>query len=251
MPEELVAVWDNYYASMEDTAIRDRAFFELEVEAITSRVFAHAEAAAGASLRVLELGCGTGFLAERVVERLRPLGAELHFDGVDFSAIGVERAGRRELPECDFHEADFLEFVEGVDGTYDIVITQRSIMAIMEPEGQTRLLSGIRDLLGPGSVGLLSEGSVQGLERLNELRAGLDIDRLEKVWHSRYLDEREIDSTFANVEVTHFAGLYWLLTRVIYPYFEEPHHNTPLHAFAATLPQAGDFSPVRLFAVRA
>jgi SAM-dependent methyltransferase len=251
MPEELVDVWDNYYATMEDTAIRDRAFFELEVEAITSRVYAHAEAAQAASLRVLELGSGTGFLAERVVKRLRPLGAELHFDGVDFSAIGVERASQRDLPECDFHEADFLAFVEGADGTYDIVITQRSIMAIMEPDAQKRLLSGLRDLLRPDGVGLLSEGSMQGLDRLNELRAGLGVDRLEKVWHSCYLDEREIEFAFGSMEIVHFAPLYWLLTRVVYPYFDEPRHNTPLHKFAASLPQAGDFSPVRLFAVRA
>jgi hypothetical protein len=59
-------------------------------------------------------------------------------------------------------------------------------------------------------VGLLSEGSVQGLDRLNELRAGLGVERLEKVWHSCYLDEREIELVFGSVEVVHFAPLYWL-----------------------------------------
>jgi SAM-dependent methyltransferase len=249
--DDLVNVWDNYYASAEDTAIRDRRFFELEVQAITSRVYARAEAAKATGLRVLELGSGTGFLAERVVERLRPLQAELRYDGVDFSAVGVARASRRDLPECDFHEADFLAFVEAADSAYDIIITQRSIMAIMEPDAQTRLLRGLRDLLKPGGLGLLSEGSVQGLERLNELRAGLGVGRLEKVWHSCYVDERSIEFVFGNVEIVHFAPLYWLLTRVVYPYFEEPRHNTPLHDFAASLPQAGDFSPVRLFAVQA
>ncbi len=251
MPDELVDVWDKYYTSDEDTAIRDRPFFELEVETIIARVYQHVEAAEAASVRLLELGSGTGFLAERIVERLQPLGRELHYDGVDFSALGVERSNRRELPQCDFHEADFLTFVGAAEEDYDLIITQRSIMALLESEPQTRLLEGIRDLLKPGAVGLLSEGSIQGLDRLNELRAGLGVDRLEKVWHSRYLDERDIELVFGSVEVVHFAPLYWLLTRVVYPYFEEPVHNTPLHEFAATLPQAGDFSPVRLFAVRA
>jgi SAM-dependent methyltransferase len=252
MSEHLVDVWDTYYADAEDTAIRDRPFFELEVQAITSRAYALAQATQTTSLRVLELGSGTGFLAERVVECLRALRADLRYDGVDFSAVAVERASRRDLPECDFHEADFLAFVEAAaDGAYDMILTQRSIMAIMETEAQTHLLRGLRDLLRPGGVGLLSEGSVQGLARLNELRAGLGVDRLEKVWHSRYLDERDIELVFGSMEIVHFAPLYWLITRVVYPYFEHPRHDTPLHRFAASLPQAGDFSPVRLFAVRA
>jgi SAM-dependent methyltransferase len=250
MTEELVDVWDNYYATMEDTAIKDRSFFELEVEAITSRVLAAAEASQSPNLRLLELGSGTGFLAERILERLQPLEAEIHFDGVDFSATGTEKARERALANCEFHESDFLAFVEGAEEPYDILITQRSIMAILEPDPQTRLLEGVRDLIKPGGVGLLSEGSVQGLARLNELRAELGVEALEKVWHSRYLDEDEIDRIFPGVEVVHFAPLYWLLTRVVYPYFEEPRHNTPLHQFAATLPQTGDASPVRLFAVR-
>jgi SAM-dependent methyltransferase len=251
MPQDLVDVWDNYYVTAEDTAIRDRPFFELEVQAITSRVHAHAEATEATSVRVLELGSGTGFLAERVVERLRSLGAELRYDGVDFSAVAIERATHRNLPECHFHQADFLEFVDAADGAYDVVITQRSIMAIMEPDAQIRLLRGLRDRLTVGGLGLLSESSVQGLDRLNELRTNLGVEELEKVWHSRYLDERDIELVFGSVEIVHFAGLYWLITRVTYPYFEEPRHNTALHRFAASLPQAGDFSPVRLFAVQA
>ncbi len=249
--EDLVDVWDNYYVSAEDTAIRDRPFFDLEVQAITDRAYGHAEGVEAASLRVLELGSGTGFLAERVVERLRPLQTELQYDGVDFSAVAVERASRRELPECAFHEADFLSFIEAADDPYDMIITQRSIMAIMESDAQRRLLRGLSGLLVPGGVGLLSEGTEQGLARLNELRAALDVGRLDKVWHSCYLDERDIECIFSNVEIVHFAPLYWLITRVVYPYFEEPRHDTPLHQFAASLPQAGDFSPVRLFAVQA
>jgi SAM-dependent methyltransferase len=249
--EDLVDVWDSYYASAEDTAIRDRPFFELEVQAITSRAYAQARAAKTSTLRVLELGSGTGFLAERVIASLQQLQAEVHYDGVDFSPIAVERASRRCLPGCHFHEADFLAFIEGGDVAYDIVLTQRSIMAIMEPGVQIRLLGGLRDLLTPGGMGLLSEGSEQGLARINALRADLGVDRLETVWHSHYLDERDIERVFASVEIVHFAPLYWLITRVIYPYFKEPRHDTPLHHFAASLPQAGDFSPVRLFAVQA
>lgn len=249
--ESLVNVWDEYYAESGDTAIKDRPFFELEVGRLVDRLHAEAVARGATRLRVLELGSGTGFLAERIAERLRPLGLVLHYDGVDFSDVGVRQAVERDLAGCTFHQADFLAFAEAAQESYDVIVTQRSIMAVMDAADQTRLLGLLRDHLAPGGLGLFSEGSVQGLARLNELRGQLELDALEKVWHSRYLDEDELARIFATVETEHFAGLYWLVTRVIYPSFEEPRHDTPLHRFAATLPQDGDFSPVRLFAVRA
>lgn len=249
--DSLVKVWDEYYDAPGDTAIKDRPFFDLEVRTLVDRLHAEVEATGRREVRVLELGSGTGFLAEQVVERLRALDVELRYDGVDFSEVGVRHATDRGLPGCAFHQADFLAFADASSDPYDVIVTQRSIMAVMDAGDQTRLLERLRDRLAPGGLGLFSEGSVQGLARLNELRADLELGTLEKVWHSRYVDEDEIAQIFGAVEVVHFAPLYWLVTRVLYPYFEEPQHDTPLHRFAATLPQAGDYSPVRLFAVRA
>jgi len=249
--ESLIGVWDGYYAESSDTAIKDRPFFELEVQTLVGRLRAEAEARGPGRLRVLELGSGTGFLAERITEGLEPLDLELRYDGVDFSEVGVQHAVARELPGCAFHTADFIAFIEAAAEPYDVIVTQRSIIAVMEAADQNRLLELLRDRLAPGGLGLFSEGSVQGLARLNELRQQLELEPLEKVWHSRYLDEDELARIFDSVETEHFAPLYWLITRVVYPFLEEPRHDTPLHRFAATLPQSGDYSPVRLFAVRA
>jgi SAM-dependent methyltransferase len=252
MPDEsLVDVWDEYYATPGDTAIKDRPFFDLEVRTLVDRIEAEVRARGATQVAILELGSGTGYLAAQVVDRLAAAGVAASYDGVDFSEAGVRHARERGLPGCAFHESDFTAFVARCDTRYDVIVTQRSIMAIMDATDQSRLLELLRDRLAPGGVGLFSEGSVQGLARLNELRAGLELDPLEKVWHSRYVDEDEIARVFGAVETEHFASVYWLATRVLYPYFEEPRHDTPLHRFAATLPQAGDFSPVRLFAVRA
>jgi len=249
--ESLVSVWDEYYSESGDTAIKDRPFFELEVVTLVDRLHAEAEARGANQLRVLELGSGTGFLAERIVEGLRPLDLDLHYDGVDFSEQGVGHAVARGLAGCTFHRAEFLAFAETAAEPYDVIVSQRSIMALMDSAEQSRLLELLRDRLAPAGLGLFSEGTVQGLARLNELRRQLELAPLEKVWHSHYLDEGELTRIFGSIETVHFAPVYWLITRVIYPYFEEPRHDTQLHRFAATLPQSGDFSPVRLFAVRA
>jgi predicted TPR repeat methyltransferase len=249
--QPLVEVWDEYYGESGDTAIKDKPFFDLEVRTLVDRLQREVKRTGAERVVVLELGSGTGYLAARIAERLAEMDVELRFDGVDFSDVGVGLAAARELPGCTFHRSDFLAFLDATDERYDVIVAQRSIMAIMEADDQTRLLELVRDHLAPGGLALLSEGSIQGMERLNGLRTGLELEPMETVWHSRYLDEREIDTIFGAVETEHFAPLYWLVTRVLYPYFEEPQHDTPLHRFAATLPQVGDFAPVRLFAVRA
>lgn len=250
--EELISVWNDHYAESGDTAIKDRPFFDLEVHHLVEQTANHVLAVGdGRRLSMLELGCGTGFLAERITQRLTSLGIDFQYDGVDFSVTAIERAERRELEACSFQADDFVSFLEARPREqYDLILTQRSIMAVMDAEAQRHLLELVRGALGPSGTGLLSEGSIQGMARLNGLRTGLALDPIETVWHSRYLDEADLEAVFGGVHVVHFAALYWLITRVIYPHLAEPEHNTDLHRFAAGLPQAGDFSPVRLFVVR-
>lgn len=250
--EDLISVWNDHYAEPGDTAIKDRPFFELEVHHLVEQTAEHALAVSrGPRIRLLELGCGTGFLAQRVTERLASLNIDAQYDAVDFSAAAIEVAQRRKLDSCRLVVDDFVSFLEGSpDAEYDLVLTQRSIMAVMDATSQHHLLELVRGALGTSGTGLLSEGSIQGMARLNRLRSGLGLDPIETVWHSRYIDEAELASVFSEVQIQHFAPLYWLITRVIYPHLAEPQHNTELHRFAASLPQAGDFSPVRIFVVR-
>jgi|GEM_PF-2758626 len=248
---ELVDVWDDYYARPGDTAIKDRQFFDLEVATLRRCIGEEAARAGLGSVAVLELGSGTGFLAEDVVDELTRRGVTVRYEGVDFSPVAVAAADSRAIPDCTFHCDDFLEFLDSNSQSYDVILTQRSVMAVMDRGGQERLLSLIRDHLRPGGLGLLSEGTVQGLARVNELRLGLSLQPLEKVWHSQYLDEGMVRRLFGTMAISQFASTYWLITRVIYPYFEKtPEHGTPLHDFAASIDQSGDYCPVRLFAVR-
>jgi len=247
----LTDVWDHYYAdSDEDTAIKDRAFFDLEIDALLSRVAGFVQDRGQPRARVLELGSGTGYLASRLVDALQAIGCALEYDGVDFSEVATARATDRGLPGCTFHRSDFLDFVASAGATYDYVVTQRSIMAVMEQGPQRLLLEGVRARLAPDGIGLLSEGSNAGFDRLKKLRAQVGLEGFEKVWHSRYLDEEVIRDVFPSAECVDFSSVYWLVTRVVYPLFEEPKHNQPIHSFAASLPQTGDFGLVKLWIVR-
>lgn len=249
--EELVEVWDSYYAAAGDTAIKDRYFFALEVAGIVRHIREEQLARPRSSISILELGSATGFLSKAVSESLAEVSAvPVSYVGVDFSEVAVQRARSRGITGCTFVASDFIEYLDRDSNRYDFVVTQRSIMAILDRDGQLRLLQMIREHLKGDGLGVLSEGTQQALDELNRLRAQLGIAPFDQIWHSLYVDQCHMRQTFSSVTVEDFSSTYWLITRAIYPYFQEPKHNTLLHKFASELPQLGDFGLVKIFLVR-
>lgn len=249
--KEIKQTWEAYYADQTtDTAIKDRVFFELECAELIAAVV---ESAAGVEgpLRILELGSATGFLASQVIRALRSEYRDLPvtYVGVDISENAVAVARNRCGGDARFEVSDFLEFLGGSDEPFDVVLAQRSIMALMERADQDRLLELVSRRLAAGGMGFFSEGTEDGLRRLTELRGQLGLPPFEKVWHSLYLDQEQFTRAFRNVTVKDYSSLFWLLTRVVYPHFAEPEHNTEFHRFAADLPQVGDFGLVKLVTV--
>jgi SAM-dependent methyltransferase len=247
-----LTVWDDYYRNSDsETVIKDRNFFRLEVEALSEHVVNEARRAGGAP-RILELGSGTGFLAATLTRKLSDEGiAYSSYVGVDFSKVATDKAIQRNIPRTQFVAADFIEFLERAAAGFDLVVTQRSIMAVTDLSGQLRLLDMIRSVMTNQGVGIFSEGVTRGLKKLQAMRESLGVTApFEKVWHSLYVDEDELFRRFHRVETFEFSSLYWLITRVIYPYFTEPKHNTPIHDFVATLPQDGPFGLVKLYVAR-
>jgi SAM-dependent methyltransferase len=245
--DEIADVWDGYYADAGvETALRDEQFFRLEMAALLDAI--EVAARDRAQVHVLELGSGTGMLAAAISERLRGVG--VRYLGIDLSGVACGRATARGLEGCEFRELDFLSFLEAGERTYDVIVSQRSLMGVLDGEAQRRIIGLLAAHLTDSGVALLSEATQQALTRVDELRRTLGLQPLETIWHSRALDEDVIRGAFGAVEVRDFASTYWLLTRVVYPFFQEPRHNTEFHTFAANLPQLGDFGYVRLFSGR-
>jgi|SRR6185312_2621519 len=250
--KNLLKVWDNYYAtSNKDTAIKDENFFSLEVTSIKSTLLK--EISVGNKnriMRILELGSGTGYLASQVASLLSKNKIKYNYVGVDFSDVGIQKANKRKIPNCVFLKDDFIHFLKLNKKKFDIIITQRTIMAIMNKKDQQYLLKLIKIALSNTGRGLLSECSVQSLQSLQKIRKLLGIEPLQKVWHSRYLDEKLLAKVFSDIKVIDFSSTYWLVTRAIYPFFEDPKHNSKIHEVAAKLVQSGNYGLVKLFVVR-
>jgi len=236
--------WDDYYSEKTDTAIKDRNFFRLEIEEISSQLGTFLKNKKLTEAKVLELGCGTGFLIEYLQKELADY--DLSFHGVDLSSNAIKQAEERSVPNSNFSKNDFLTYLDSVTEEFDVIITQRSIMALMEAEDQDKMLVSIKSRLKPNGIALLSEGFIENVEKIDKLRGKLDLEPIGTVWHSRYLTKKQVQDNLENAELIDFASTYWLVTRVITPHFTEPVHNSKIADFSSQLPQLGDYSIVKL-----
>ena len=249
--KKLTKVWNEYYdESQKNTILKDDNFFKLEIDSIIKNLILEINRINKPSVKILELGSGTGFLASKIILSLKKKKIQCNYTGIDFSLVAIDKANKRNIKNCEFINSDFVDFLKSNNEKFDFIITQRSIMAIMKKNSQLLLLKLIKKSLSKNGIGLFCECTVQALNEIQKLRKKLGILPLKKVWHSRYIDVNTILSLFTNTRIIDFASTYWFLTRIIYPYFEEPKHNTNFHKLAATLPQKGDNGLVKLFIVQ-
>ncbi len=100
---------------------------------------------AGASLRVLDIGCGTGAHVFALAERM----PQASFRGIDLSAANIERAraGRFDAKRIEFSCADYLRFDAG---PFDVIVSDSALHLIEAPTGM--LLAKLAADLAPGGL---------------------------------------------------------------------------------------------------
>ena len=244
MTTELKTIWDNQYTGDGDTALKDRNLFRLEIQAIIKHV--ENNLAGREEIALLELGCGTGYLIKEISNHFAPRGIKVISIGVDFSENAIAEASQRNVPFSRFISSDFFAFFNETKTHFDFIITQRSLMALLTRTDQKALLALIKASLAPNGIGIFSECFEEQYIKMNSLRKIMGVGDLVKVWHSMYLCESDLTGLFSTVEFDDFCSSYMLITRIIYPYFEDPLHNQKIHDLAASFPQCGDFGFLRI-----
>lgn len=171
--------------------------------------------------KILDAGCGEaeGTLVYSSIPR-----TTLH--AVDFSETRLqkarERLAGRENVTC--KQVDFLGNYE-LDHDYDVVISQRFLINLMEWEKQQQVLLDLISLLKPRGQLLLLEGSQQGVDSLNQFRAALGLEPVPVKWHNLFFDDRALVDFMSShrYRLVNEDGLgtYFLLTRGIRPVFEK------------------------------
>ena len=234
---------DNMLVNIPDACQR-----ELEYDFILRHLSKEAE--------ILEVGCGNGYSTERF-RRLAK-----HIDSIDYSQEMIERAKETygEINNRFFY--DNILKPQYVTGPYDIIICVRTLINLRNLEEQQLAVENMAILVKKGGKLILVEGCKDGFNRLNDLRAKVNMPPIQPAKINYYSTIGEllhiIKPLFSIVDEYHI-GCYDYLTRIIYPFMVGPNnvqHNSEFAIKAVDLVRAfnpdsfKEFSRVRGFLLR-
>jgi ubiquinone/menaquinone biosynthesis C-methylase UbiE len=204
---------------------------------------------------VLDIGCGNGITALEMAKRFR-----ITMTGFDYAEQMVNEA--KALAEkieltgtATFRVGDVTSMNEEL-GQYDVVYTERVIINLADWPTQAKAITSITKLLKPGGRFLMCENSQDGLDRLNAVRATVELPPIVAPWHNRYLRDQEVESLgIEGVElesVEDYSSTYYFLSRVVNAALaqqsgKEPEYESPINLLSTKLPSFGKLGQGRLW----
>jgi len=206
---QVLEYWNNEAVE----SMYDKHLLNAEIELIGAHIPAGA--------KILDAGCGEG---EGTLAYSSVPGATIH--AVDFSETRIEKARERLAGRENvvFKKVDFLGSY-ALDSDYDVVVSQRFLINLMEWSLQQKVLLDLTSMLKPGGLLLMLEGSRQGVDQLNEFRAALGLEPINIKWHNLFFDDEALVNFMTEngcrLITQSGLGTYFLLTRGVRPALDQ------------------------------
>lgn len=247
---KLAQVWGlQGQMSMKDKVVREReALFILRQTQACLRSMGVAPEQA----RILDLGCGNAHLLAFLWEELA--GAELL--GLEFVPELVALAHSRQLPGLQVTHGDMRKAEHYPSGTH-VIITERSVINLLEWEWQKSAFTHIAKGLVPGGHYIMVESFQESWEEMNRARRECHLEAVPMSGHNRYLKEACVDTLaslglrqVSGVEPVHALSSHFFLSRVFQHLFTSEQGRTASERvwqfFAQGLPSdMGQYSPIQ------
>jgi ubiquinone/menaquinone biosynthesis C-methylase UbiE len=230
----------------------DVRVMEMEIREISTRVTD--------GDRILDVGCANGFSTLQLARIKR-----VDILGIDYIPEMINSANRQLQTFADslvgkvrFETGDASN-IPAPSNSFDKVISIRVIINLGAWPSQLAALRECVRVLRPGGTLLLSEATLQGWQRLNDLRAEWGLSPIPVPGFNNYLDERQVCEALADQcefhSVSNFASTYYVGTRVLKPLLarladREDQTANPLcelNTWFSLLPAAGDYGTQKLF----
>lgn len=203
--EEVLEYWN----TDDVESMYDKHLLNAEIEIIRKRI--------PPGSKILDAGCGEGegTLAYSCIP-------ETLVHAVDFSETRLKKARQRLQGRENvlLKQVDLLGSYH-LDDDYDVIVSQRFLINLMEWELQQKVLLDLISMLKPGGRFLMLEGSRQGVDSLNEFREAWGLEPIPVKWHNLFFDDLSLrdfmqQHGYKLVEQDGL-GTYFLLTRGIRP----------------------------------
>jgi SAM-dependent methyltransferase len=207
--EEVLEYWNNDDVE----SMYDKHLLNAEIEIIRKRI--------PPGSKILDAGCGEG---EGTIVYSAIPGTLVH--AVDFSETRLKKAEVRlhGRPNVVLKQVDFLGTYD-LDNDYDVIVSQRFLINLMEWELQQKVLLDLMSLLKPGGRLLMLEGSRQGVNSLNDFRRAWGLEPIPVKWHNLFFDDltlRDFMQEYSYRLADHDGlGTYFLLTRGVRPALDQ------------------------------
>jgi SAM-dependent methyltransferase len=216
-----------YWNDPEVESMYDKNLIQAEISVLCSKI--------PIGSKILDAGCGEG---EGTLQYAQIKDCIVH--GVDFSEIRLLKAKERlaQLSNVTLQQVDFLSNYS-IDHDFDIIISQRFLINLMEWELQKKVILDLISHLKTGGRLMLFEGSEDGVTQLNHFRSFFGLGPIDIKWHNLFFKDELMNSFLLehNLKLVEQDGLgdYFLLTRGIRPYFESKlDWNTKYNEIAAS-----------------
>lgn len=233
----------------------DHRVIEMEIRALVQRL--------NDGDRVLDLGCANGYSTIQLASQ-----RTIEIRGLDYLPEMIEhaRASLHSVPskmpgKVEFAVGSIMAIPEG-SNAYDKVVSIRVVTNLGPWSNQQIALRECARVLKPGGVLLLSEPTIQGWSKLNDLRREWDLPDIPMPAFNTYLDEQEVIEFMTGelelVELVNFASTYFVGTRVLKPLLAQllggkidpANPNAEWNRWFSTLPACGDYGTQKLFVFR-
>jgi len=242
----------NPASTMQDETVRQK-----ETDAIKTLVADYAAQARAKELSFVDIGCGNAF----TVRTLRTsLNAPISYDAFEPNDKMRGQAEKQltGLDRVKTAKADIREPGFAPDNAYDILLSQRVIINILDLDHQRQSLKNLVRIVKPGGLLIFIEAFQSGLDYLNDARSEQGIEPLPPAFHNLYLpddffDLPELKPYSGDTIGQHFLSTHYYVSRVLHPAWlamqkkEFIRNSHFVRFFSSALAQGvGQYAPLRL-----
>ncbi|MFT5115355.1 MAG: SAM-dependent methyltransferase [Parasphingorhabdus sp.] len=203
------------------------------------------------AVKIMDVGCGNGYSLE-VLQKEFPTA---QICGLEYTDSLREVAVKRfESSPVEIYPGDIRQ-AETIPDDIDVLICQRVLINLLNPEDQARALQNLVDKVGSNGLLIFIECFNSGLNQLNDARSEFGIEKLPPAHHNLYLQDdffahQQLD-IFDNSE-ENYLSTHYFVTRVLHQAFldgtgSEFKRNSHFVSFftRALNPGVGEYTPLR------